>query len=381
LWKRKVLRMSLFKERRDWILLILILPLGILFMLLAGQWAINLMPNWRIFADISSKVNPGDYLVTDGLPNSFAPVSSGILTPMPWADSFLTPGAQTTSSSVVPLTVLNPSATPTSPIIASPSPSSTPPTITTTPSSTSSPTGLPPTSPTDPATRTPKPEDPPSATPTSPPPTSTPSATLPPVTSTIDPALMALPTTPSGFNAGLPDGSNASGSDLPDGSYFVLDMSSSPVVVNASPDGNYDLVFYEDENPNGSGEIAMDQVIIGITNDPSGNAYYEVFNWGNGIPDTNTNVNTSTLGLPSAEVDNQIIPTADLYQDPSSPPSPSDPQTGILIDVDQAPSHPPPDTYEYIVVIAPPDTNPNNASDNGQVDSIQVIEVSSPAPP
>jgi hypothetical protein len=201
------------------------------------------------------------------------------------------------------------------------------------------------------------------------------------VTSTIDPALTELPATPPGLNVGAPDGNNASGSGFPDGSYVVVNVSSNPVVVNATPDGHYDLVYYEDENPNGSNQIEMDQVIIGISNDPSGNPYYQVFNWGDGIRDTNTNVDTATIGVPSAENDNQAISTSVLYEDPSSPPSPPNPnlQTGILIDVDQAPSHPPPDTYDYVVVIAPPADPP--PGDGGQVDSIQVTEVSSPAPP
>jgi hypothetical protein len=186
---------------------------------------------------------------------------------------------------------------------------------------------------------------------------------------------------PPGLNMGDPDGSSASGGNFPDGSYFVLDVSSNPIVVNATPDGHYDLVFYEDENPNGSGEIAMDQVILGISNDPSGNPFYQVFNWGDGFPDVNSNVNTLALGLPTAEVDNQTISTSDLYEDPASSPPPSNSQTGVLIDVDQAPSRPPPGSYRYLVIIAPPDTNPNNAGDGGQVDSVHVTEVASPVPP
>jgi hypothetical protein len=160
-----------------------------------------------------------------------------------------------------------------------------------------------------------------------------------------------------------------------------MDLGSNPIVVNATPDGNYDLVYYEDENPDGSGEIAMDQVILGISNDPSGNPFYQIFNWGDGVPDANSNVDTTTLGVPAAEVDNQTISTGDLYEDPASSPPPSNSQTGILIDVDQAASHPAPGSYQYLVIIAPPASNPNNAGDDGQVDSVQVTEVASPVPP
>jgi hypothetical protein len=259
--------------------------------------------------------------------------------------------------------VFEPSATP------SATPSSSPtvePTTTVTATGTPEPTNTP----TATTTATKKPRDDDEPLPTLP----------PPVTSTIDPAQEISPL-PAGLNTGAPDGSNASGANFPDGHYFVMNFSANPVIVEPTPDGHYDMVFYEDENPNGDNKIDMDQVIIGISKDPSGNPYYEVFNWGNGVPDANSNVDTTTLGLPVEEVDNQNIPTTDLYKDPASPAPPPNLQTGILIDVDNASSHPPPDTYNYVVVIAPPATNPGNVGDDGQVDSVQVTEVASPAPP
>ncbi len=337
------------------------------------------MSNWSVRADISSHVDTGQYFESNVFPNLVAPVRSDILTPMGWANSFLNPQTSNSETSVVPLVVLNPSATPTNTPVVSPtaSPTSAPPTVTATPSPSPSPSpsaSPPPTS----VTPTKKPKDPPDDPPT---PTATASPTLPPVTSTIDPAVTQLAGTPSGLNEGDPDGNTATGSNFPDGSYFVIDQSSNPIIVNATPDGAYDLVYYEDENPNGSGVISMDQVIVGISNDPTGSTYYQVFNWGDGIPDTNSNVDTTVLGLPAAEVDNQTIQTSDLYQDPAATPPPSNSQVGILIDVDQADSHPPPGSYQYLVIIAPPPSNPNNAGDDGQVDSVEVTEVSSPAPP
>ncbi len=364
-----------FHERRDLAYLFMLIPLGIPLMLLAGQLATRLMSSWNVRADISSHVDTGEYLDSNGLPNSVAPVRSDILTPMDWADSFLDPQKTGSETSVVPLVVLDPSATPTTtPTVSpTPSPSNTPPTVTVTVTTTPSPANTP--SPYITPTATNRPRNPGN------PPTPTASPTLPPVTSTIDPGMTQLAGLPSGMNVGEPDGSNASGSNFPDSSYFVIDLGSNPIVVHATSDGSYDLVFFEDENPNGSGEIAMDQVILGISNDPSGNPYYEVFHWGDGIPDANSNVDTTALGLPTAEVDNQTISTSDLYEDPASSPPPSNEQTGILIDVDQAPSRPPPGSYQYLVIIAPPATNPNNAADGGQVDSVEVTEVVSPVPP
>ncbi|MCC6298286.1 MAG: hypothetical protein IT314_03235 [Anaerolineales bacterium] len=367
-----------FQERRDLVFLVLLVLLGVPLMLAAGQLATRFVSNWKVKADISSHVDTGLNFDSNAMPYSVAPVRAEILTPMGWADSFLDPQTTDSETSVVPLVVLDPSATPTGVPSLSPTPSptasptSTPPTVTATPS----PSAMPSAFPTATATKPPKEDDPEDS-----PPPATASPTLPPVTSTIDPAMTQIVGAPPGLNMGDPDGNSASGNNFPDGSFIVLDMSSNPIVVNATPDGNYDLVFYEDENPNGSGQIAMDQVSLGITNDPSGSPYYEVFNWGDGIPDVNTNVDTAALGLPTAEVDNQTIPTSDLYEDPASSPPPANSQTGILIDVDQAPSHPPPGSYQYIVILAPPATNPNNAGDDGQADSVQVTEVSSPAPP
>ena len=340
-------------------------------MLVSGRLATRLIANWSVRADISSQVDTGEYFDSNAYPNSVAPVRSDILTPMAWANTFLNSQTTDSDAAVVPLVVLDPSATPTNtPAVSpTPSPTSTPPTLTATPSPSPTPSASPtPTS----VPPTKKPKDPPTATP---------NPTQPPVTSTIDPAMTQLAGSPPGLNTGNPDGSSATGSNFPDGSYYVMDLGSNPIIVNATPDANYDLVFYEDENPDGSGLVAMDQVIIGITNDPSGSTYYQVFNWGDGVPDTNTNVDTTTLGLPNAEADNQTISTSDLYEDPAATPPPSNSQVGILIDVDQAPSNPPAGSYQYLVVIAPPASNPNNAGDDGQVDSLEVTEVSSPAPP
>lgn len=164
-----------------------------------------------------------------------------------------------------------------------------------------------------------------------------------------------------------------------------MDVSGNPVVVTDPSETNYDMVYYEtvftgsDGDP--SAHIQMDQVILGITNDATGQTYYQVFNWGDSQPDTNSNVDSSDATLPvaidPAETDNEHIATADLHQDPSAP---SSPQTGIAIDVDNAPSAPPPGSYNYVVVIAPATQPPpaGPSTDGGQTDSVQVTEVPNP---
>ncbi len=374
------------RERKDWSVILLLLFFGILLMLVAGQRAIQLLSHWSVSADMGSNLNPN--LPYQRVAGGVQPLDPAILTPAPWNDTYLTPGSGT---NVVPMVVFDPSTTPEVTVTTSPTPA--PPTATqVTSTATSEPTSTATDEP--PPTKTKKPKPTKTSTPPTNPPPTNPPPTNPPVTSTVDPSSQ-LPATPSGFNQGLPDGSWAEGGNFPDGSYFVVDVSSNPVVVNATPDGHYDMVYYEVENPVGDQQIAMDQVIVGISKDPSGNPYYQVLNWGDGQPDTNTNIDTTKLvppsvppptgPVPSSEDDNQIIPTNVLYEDPSSSPPPSNSQTGVLIDVDTAPSHPPADTYNYVVVIAPPSPAdggpPNNVGDGGQVDSIQVTEVASPTPP
>jgi hypothetical protein len=146
------------------------------------------------------------------------------------------------------------------------------------------------------------------------------------------------------------------------------------VVVSDTPDNNYDLAYYEFINGQ---YVYMDWIIIGITNDANGGSYYEVFNWGNNTPDDNSNVGDVAV-VEGGEVDDQQVDPAELY-DPDGTGGPA-PQSGILIDVDNVGSNPPPGTYNYIVIISPDgDSNPNNNNNPAQIDSIEAVEV--PIPP
>jgi hypothetical protein len=155
---------------------------------------------------------------------------------------------------------------------------------------------------------------------------------------------------------------------LEDGTYIVLNLGSNPVQVNGS-DPDYDLVYYEMEYYTlglfPSGNIYMDEVIIGISNDPNGNSFFTVFNWGgDGVPDMNSNV--GEIALLTGEADNQQIPLSELYG--------TDPyQTGIAIDVDNALSNPPPGLYQYVVIMSPA----TGSGESAEVNAVEVI----PDPP
>jgi hypothetical protein len=368
------------RERRDWTLLIFLIPIGIIFMLVAGQVAIRLVPIWSINAGMQSNLDPNNLPMQQSGP--LQPILPAILTPMGWLDTFLTPGTGTGNDIVFPpFIVFHPTITPvittpppTATVVVTPSPtiipSTTSPTVVVTPTVASTknpPTSTPPT-PTPTNTLTSTPTNTPTSTPTN---TPTPTPTTVPVTST-PPASYTLVTPIPAIDVGLtatPDGtaSQFPAFTLATGAYTVIDISGSPIVVSTSPDG-YDLIFYESLAANGI-SVNLDQIIIGISNSPTGSSYYEVFNWGNNIPDTNTNVNTNTLppdttctGPSAPECDNTVIPTTSLYTDPATGIN-----TGILINVDTAPSAPPEGTYNYLVIISPP------SGDSAQVDAVVII--------
>lgn len=442
-------------ESRDWTMLIFIIPIGIILIIFVGQLAVRLVPFWRVEADMNSNLEPD---ASSARPFALLePILPQILTPMAWAESYLTPGA---AVNFPPFLTFEPSSTPT-PVTVTITPEVFPTVTTVTSTSTSSsPTGSatlqPPdggsSTPTPPGdgSSTPTPPDGGSSTPTSPGGSSTPT---PPTTcqdpvadnfggalpcdytstttcqdhaadnfggalpcdytstttcqdslannyggllpcdygviSTVDPGY-GPPVTPVPSEIGvgeLPNNTNPSSYDsigeINTGTYIVINLS---VVVGNAPDNNYDLAYYEYNN---NGFVNIDWIIIGISNYADGSQYYEIFNWGNGSPDNNSNVG-DVAQTSGTELDNQSIPVSgntevpqsqtELYDPDYSPGTPGTngplPQTGILIDVDSATSAPPPNTYNYVVIIAP-----MGDSDGGaQLDAIQTVEVPIPTP-
>ena len=183
-------------------------------------------------------------------------------------------------------------------------------------------------------------------------------------------------TAPAGFVDTVPD--NNSASDLntstssepnigaPDQSWISITQGTALTLllnqaVAADGDaGTPDLVFYErlaiPANPTA---IELDWVQVEISAD--GLAWYQVFYWGDDIPDTNTNVDVQNvirdLCLTDltdlTETDNCIIPQDRLYN-----------ATGITIDIDGLV---PSGSYPWIRITAP--SSPEN--DDSEVDSIQ----------
>jgi hypothetical protein len=374
------------RERRDWSLLIFIVPIGILLMMLVGQLAIRIIPFWTVNVGMSSKLDP------DTEPHRpfsiFQPLLPQILTPMSWAGTYLTPSG---NISFPPFFVFEPGAanspTPVSPTqtvptlietatSATPVGSVSPPPVG---STTKPPTSPVPTTATTPPTNEPSPTPTvPSPTPTVPSPTSTvpsPTPTVPSLTSTVpspiptepspvptgypstpDPAWSYVPP-PGNVSIGPPDGTSGG---LNQGTYTVFNISGSPITVNGSSD--WDLAYYEVKSTSGD-FIRLDNVIIGISNSSPtcGSSFYVVFNWGD-ISDQLTNdYNTNITSY--MENDNQIVNLTDLYN------SPAWPSTGILINVDHAASQPPPGVYTCLVVISPYKAG----SDAVAVDAIQIF--------
>ena len=156
---------------------------------------------------------------------------------------------------------------------------------------------------------------------------------------------------------GAPDGNAGY---IPNENYVIIDLTSTPIEVRNPADGSYDFIFYElFVAPD---RINMDNIILSISMD--GINYYEVFNWGDNVPDNNTNIFSYT-----PENDNLPILTTILYGiNPI--------KTGIVVDVDNVASNPPPGFYIYLAIEVPP--GPIN--DGAGIDAIQVTEVSIPFP-
>jgi hypothetical protein len=223
------------------------------------------------------------------------------------------------------------------------------PSITATSTSTSTPTRTPTGTATQ--TQTPTSSFTPTSTPTgTPTPTATPTDTPTPTTtatSTPTPTITPQPCTgniPSGEpNIGPPNGSVA---EIQCDSYIDVDLGSQRITSHAG----FDFVFYESAGCSG---ICLDWVQVDVC-ESQPCTWIPVFNWGDGLPDTNTNVAGYAAG---GEVDNESILASDLQNN-----------TGITIDVD--PFGMPAGGYRYLRIWSPINW-PDN--DGAQVDSIENV--------
>lgn len=345
-------------------------------MLIAGQIAIHLVPIWSVEAGMQSNLDPNKLPMQQA--GFIQPVLPAILTPFGWLDTFLTPGADTIFLDFI---VLEPGTiTKTAvPSTSTPAESVTSSVTTLLPTATSSHiVTITATKPSNGITITPPVNTTPLPTATSPLPTAVPPTAVPPTATNPPPPTATLSTPPPFFvvpppnNLGVNTPPDGIPGNITPGTYTIVNISANPVVVSSTADGNYDLIFYEVTFPqNGGTRIEMDQIIIGVSTTQDGN-YYQVFNWGDNVRDTNTNIDTNTLSADPAciigapECDNRDIQTSELYPFPGA---------GILIDVDTAPGGRPPEgSYNYLVIISP------ISVDAAQVDTIVVTEVPIPPP-
>jgi hypothetical protein len=131
----------------------------------------------------------------------------------------------------------------------------------------------------------------------------------------------------------------------------------------STPDGQPDLVYFE----MASGQnIQMDRVIIEL-GDFFLNVWYMIFNWGDGVADTNSNMDINNPAVGGSESDNQVVRRTDvpLYGTPAL-------DTGITIDIDgYAPTGTP---YQWLRISIP--LTPGN--DGADIDSILVLPTKTP---
>jgi len=100
------------KSRRDLLLVLLILPLGVLCMFMTGQVAISLVPNWVLVANMRSLLDPNANFAARGNQPFIEPLNADILTQPAWGNSFLTPNASIPTRVIVTVTPPPPVRTP-----------------------------------------------------------------------------------------------------------------------------------------------------------------------------------------------------------------------------------------------------------------------------
>jgi hypothetical protein len=342
-------------ERLDWtIIVIILLVIGFLAVIVAGQLALRFSSGWELNTDMESRIDPNGTFVASRPDGFIEAVDSAILTQPGWIGEFLTPGVSiitgtpfptlqaTATTSAAPTTISSATSTPV--LVASPTNTRVfiPWTATSTRKPRPTKTDLPP-------THT-------SLTPTLAPPgtvtvtqtltstvTATPTATS---TATSTQTLVATPTDSYPPEIGT----------TPDGDVYILPTGASltlSINLAANGDGGFDLVYYERGAPSGNG-IFLDWVIVEIGD---GTNWYTIFNWGNEIADTNSNMDFNILPNPQTpeETDQRDIPAAALYNG-----------TGIAIDVDAIV---PPGTYTQVRFTAPAGDNDNQM----EIDALEIL--------
>ncbi|MGB8983199.1 MAG: hypothetical protein WCC12_15090 [Anaerolineales bacterium] len=89
-------------ERRDWGIILVILLIGFLCVIVAGQWALRFSPSWQLDTDMGSNIDPNRDFLTNRPQGFIEPVDMLILTPPDWMGLFLTPGAEFSTGTPLP---------------------------------------------------------------------------------------------------------------------------------------------------------------------------------------------------------------------------------------------------------------------------------------
>lgn len=89
-------------EKRDWVVIALILALGLFGILLAGQWALRFAPRWELDANALSKIDPNSDFLTNKPVGFIEPIDPEILNNPVSLNNLLTPGAQFTTVTPLP---------------------------------------------------------------------------------------------------------------------------------------------------------------------------------------------------------------------------------------------------------------------------------------
>ena len=151
---------------------------------------------------------------------------------------------------------------------------------------------------------------------------------------------------------GAPDGNPA---DIGEGGYLTFIF---PAGSGIRDGPGYDFIFFEYPNVPG---IELDWVVVEISDD--GVTWHEVFNWGDNITDTNTNVASYNYNGDAGEQDNELIDSGDLW--PSGLPL----NTGIAIDINTPTWDPPQGSQYRYIRFSCPDAGPGG--DPAHVDAIE----------
>jgi hypothetical protein len=322
------------QERRDWVMIPLILGLGFLCVIVAGQWALRFSPSWKLNTNMDSNLDPNSDFLTRRPGGLIEPVDPAILTEPVWINLFLTPGASFVTGTSFPKATIT-SSLATSTVAQTPFQTSTPISI----ASATNVVIASPTNtfvyyaPTSSSTSKPKPtatstvssiytSTPTAAATSSWTVTPTPTATTTlssPLTSTATGTAAATQTPantpdPSEPDFGGPDGNTAT---LGNGTWIEFNLSGFTLDGNSA----WDAVYYEMEETSSAGKIHLGTVKIEVY-DQTTATWYEIYNWGDGAADTNASYNNG-----NSEPDGFPIDKSLLY---GAPPL----NMGIAMDID-----------------------------------------------